>query len=271
MHDSGANGYCESARWKTSFESLEAHAKGGFTSCSLLVKVLTVPFDMSDFLIILEKWENLIKQHDAIVDELESVQERNKIASLSIRLVKGFVPGSRLGGSCEVHALRTTQEDQVECRPGRVSFFGETSVETAHDCTGPTPVEICMVRCQYGKKGGRGKAQHQKQICEQVKNLVMRRRIAGTPRKANLRLVLARATPVHDLRARAKARTNSTRPSRSVSGAARQAMRKDCRNARGIKIGADSGAAGSVWPRDFCEDFSTKKTEKRHEVRDCGQ
>ena len=29
-----------------------------------------------------------------------------------------------------------------------------------------------------------------------------------------------------------------------------------------VKIGVDSGAAASVWPRDLCKDYPAKKTEK---------
>ena len=46
---------------------------------------------------------------------------------------------------------------------------------------------------------------------------------AGTPREANLRLALARASLVKEANARAKARTKTTKPSQSVSDAARQA------------------------------------------------
>ena len=71
--------------------------EGGYASCRTSGQRLDVEFDMTDILNSLGKWENLIKQHDAIVDELEGVQERVNIATLMRRMGK-------------VHALRTTQE-----------------------------------------------------------------------------------------------------------------------------------------------------------------
>ena len=63
----------------------------GTRAAGLLVKILTAEFDMSDLLNSLEKFENLIKQHDAIVDELEGVPNRVKIATLISRMGTGVV------------------------------------------------------------------------------------------------------------------------------------------------------------------------------------
>ena len=65
--------------------------KAGTRAAGRLVRILAVEFDMSDFQDNVEKWEQLIKHHDAIVDELEGVQERVKIATLIRRMGKGVV------------------------------------------------------------------------------------------------------------------------------------------------------------------------------------
>ena len=58
--------------------------KAGTPAQGLLVNILTAEFDMSDLL-------QLIKQHDAIVDDLEVVQGRVTIATLTSRMGNGVV------------------------------------------------------------------------------------------------------------------------------------------------------------------------------------
>ena len=53
--------------------------KMGTRTARLLVRILTVSFDISDFLNSFEKWEYLVKQHDAIVYEMESVQVLDQV------------------------------------------------------------------------------------------------------------------------------------------------------------------------------------------------
>ena len=62
-----------------------SRARCGYVSGCLLAKTLIADFDMSDFLGSLEKKENLIKQHDAVTDESEGVQDRVNSATLISR------------------------------------------------------------------------------------------------------------------------------------------------------------------------------------------
>ena len=65
--------------------------KAGTRAAGLLVKILTVEFNMQDFLNSVEKWEYLIKQYDGMVEELEGLQDRVKIATLISRMGRGVV------------------------------------------------------------------------------------------------------------------------------------------------------------------------------------
>ena len=65
--------------------------KAATRAAGLLVKILTVDFDMSDFLSRLEKWEYVIKQYDHMVDDPEALQDRVKIATVISRMGKGVV------------------------------------------------------------------------------------------------------------------------------------------------------------------------------------
>ena len=103
---------------------------------------------MSDFLSSLEKWENLIKQHDTMVGELDGVHERVKIATLISRMGKGSV------GVATCTRYEDLWRDLVECLLVKKRFGGDSSglLGGGRDHGGPTPMEIGVVNGQYGKK-----------------------------------------------------------------------------------------------------------------------
>ena len=75
--------------WRKLTETYEP--KAGTRAAGLLVRILTVDFDMQDFLSSLEKWEYLIKQYDHMVGGIDDLQDRVKIATLVSRMGKGVV------------------------------------------------------------------------------------------------------------------------------------------------------------------------------------
>ena len=270
---------------------VDAHElKAGTRAAGLLVKILTVDVDMSDFLNTLEKRENFIKQHDAIVDELEDVQERVEDVHPDQPHRQGCRAGSLLGGSCEVREPRTTQEG-----PGHVPFCEETPRWRQ--------LRIACRRSRPRRSYTHGDRNGQRTTREETTSTTQRRRqrstsstdvrtlenmIAGAPRKANLSLALARASPVNEGKAWAKARTKTTRPSGSASGMdatleteepgkevrgltnlcavermGNYGLKQICavEEIRRIEISVDLGAAAPVWPRDLCKYNPTKKTE----------
>ena len=87
----------------------------GARAAGLLVGILTVEFDMSDFLNSLEAWEYQIKQHEAIVDELEGVQERVEIATLISRTGKGVVQDHFLVGVAKYTRYDQLWKHFIEC------------------------------------------------------------------------------------------------------------------------------------------------------------
>ena len=133
--------------------------KAGTRPAGLLIRILTVEFDMSDFLNSLEKWENLIKQHDAMVDALEGVQDRVEIATLISRMGKGVVEDHFLVGVAAYTRYDQLGKDLVDLLSAK-TYFGGDSSGSGRDHGGPTPMEIGM-EIGMVKGSQHGKGQHQ--------------------------------------------------------------------------------------------------------------
>ena len=136
---------CGENSWKRTSQ------KAGTRAAGLLVRILTVEFDMSDFLNSLEKWDNLVKQHDAMVDALEGVQDRVKIATLISRMRKGVVEDHFLVEVAKYTRYDQLGKDLVDLLSAKKHLGGDSS-GSGRDHGGPTHMEIGMVKgSQYGK------------------------------------------------------------------------------------------------------------------------
>ena len=132
--------------WPKLVEACEP--KAGKRAAGFLVKILTAEFDMSDFLNSLEKCVNVIKQHDAMVDELEGVKDRVKIATLISRMGKGIV--HFLVGVAKYTRYDQLRKDLVEYLSAKKPLCGDSSGVSGGG--GPTPTEIGMAKRQNGKR-----------------------------------------------------------------------------------------------------------------------
>ena len=144
--------------------------KAGTRVAGRLVRIFSVEFDMSDFLNSLEKSEKLMKHHDAIVHELEAVQERVKMATLIRRMGKGVVQDHFLVGVFVSTRATNNSGKTLSC----TSLRRNTSVETAQEAVETTEVPhpwrskwSQSIRQERQKKaGGYGKGSLHRQTCE---------------------------------------------------------------------------------------------------------
>ena len=90
----------------------------------------------------------MIKQHDAIVDELEGAQDRVKIAPLISRVGKGVVHDHFLVGVAKYARYEQLRKDLVEYLSANKHLGGDRSGvhEGGRDHGDPTPMEIGMVK-----------------------------------------------------------------------------------------------------------------------------
>ena len=188
---------------------VEAYKPKAGSRAALLVRILTLEFDVSDFLNRLEKWEKLINQHDANVDELDGVQERLKIETLISRVGKGVVQ-DHLVGVAKYTRFEQHRKDLIEYHSAKKHLGGDSS-GSGRDHGGPTSMEIGMVRgSQYGKRqskgGGDGKGSHHRQICEHLgKPGHVKQDCWNTKKRSTSGLAMASASLVKEAKARAKA------------------------------------------------------------------
>ena len=180
---------------------------------------------MSDFLNSLENWENLIKPHNAIVDELEGVWVRVKIVTLISRVGKGVVQDHFLW---ELQSTGATKEGL-----GRLSFGEETprrrqlrSARRRSRPRSPTPMEIGMVKGQNGKrqhlqpKGGGGcKGHRHQQTCEHSRKLGRVKKVCWYAKKCQPPSGTCKGKSGQGCKCKVKGKNKTTRPSPSASSA----------------------------------------------------
>ena len=202
--------------WRKLVDACEP--KAGTRAAGLLVKILTVEFDLSDLLNSLEKWDNMIRHH-ATVDELEGVEGSVKIATLLSRMGKGIVQDHFLVG-VSMYTLRATQEG-----PGRV-LFSEEAPRWRQLRSARRRSRAWTVKGQHGKRqhqqptgGIGGKGQHHQQTCEHCGKPGNVKKFCWYAKKGQPSC----GTGMGKSGDGSKARTKTTKPSRSASGAARQA------------------------------------------------
>ena len=138
--------------WRKLTETYEP--KAGTRAAGLLVRILTVDFDMQDFLSSLEKWEYLIKQYDHMVGGIDDLQDRVKIATLVSRMGKGVVQDHFLVNVSKYTKYEDLRKDLVDFLSAKKHLGGTGGDSQSHN--GPAPMEIGQMVNGKWQKGGKG-------------------------------------------------------------------------------------------------------------------